>query len=153
MILLPALAYFSNSWSELYFAISLPTTVHVVLWAWIPDSPRWLLKKGRIEEAKALILSAAKTNNRTQHIPEDLDQQLRTAASDAARAPPPANWWSLWEGKNAVATMILLHLAFAIHLNNYNGQLLNIRAFGREYLTVNTIIAGNTDFLPLYSSN
>lgn len=38
--------------------------------------------------------------------------------------------------------MVMLHTAWAIYVTNYNGMLLNIRAFSRDFLTANTIAAG-----------
>lgn len=35
----------------------------------LPESPRWLLVKGRVEEAKEVLLSAAERNKRTIPLP------------------------------------------------------------------------------------
>lgn len=75
LILLPALSIFVDSWSQLYMAISMPTMVLIFLHRNIPDSPRWLLRNGKIDETKEIILIGAKTNRIP--VAEDIDYQLR----------------------------------------------------------------------------
>lgn len=61
--------------------------------------------------------------------------------------PPPAGWWSIWQGKHAKVNMFSVHLAWSIYIVVYYGMLLNIRAFSREHLEINTVIAGSYFYL------
>lgn len=79
LILLPALSIFFVSWSQLYMAISMPTVLLIFLHRNIPDSPRWLLRNGQIEETKEIILNGAKTNRLP--IAEDIDYLLRVQSA------------------------------------------------------------------------
>lgn len=45
----------------------------------IPDSPRWLLQKGRFDDAKNIVIKAAKANKRP--IPVNLDIELKLQAT------------------------------------------------------------------------
>lgn len=45
----------------------------------IPDSPRWYLRKGLIEQAKEIILDGASTNK--IEVPDDLDNLLALQAA------------------------------------------------------------------------
>lgn len=56
--------------------------------------------------------------------------------------PPPAGWWSIWKGPRAKCNMVAVHLAWSIYIVVYYGMLLNIRAFSRDHLEINTAIAG-----------
>ncbi|XP_077471849.1 solute carrier family 22 member 21-like isoform X1 [Stigmatopora argus] len=60
--LLPFLAYFIRDWRLLLVACAIPGLLFIPSWWVIPESPRWLLQKGRVEEAELVIRRAAKLN-------------------------------------------------------------------------------------------
>lgn len=130
------------SWRSLYLAISLPTVAYIFVWFWIPDSPNWLLAHGKIDEAKDCLLYATRVNKRHSYLPTNFDSFLQLEAIAHSKAPKPQNWHSLWSSKTQIILMIVLHTAWAVDVTNYNGMLLNIRVFGRQYLIINTIICG-----------
>ncbi|XP_006888209.1 PREDICTED: solute carrier family 22 member 4 [Elephantulus edwardii] len=64
-MLLPLFAYYIRDWRMLLVALTVPGVLCVPLWWFIPESPRWLIFQGRIEEAEDIIKKAAKMNNIT----------------------------------------------------------------------------------------
>lgn len=142
VILLPLVAHLFPSWTSIYLAISLPTTAYLLIWPWIPDSPRWHIQRNNTAHVKQILLNAAKVNERMYLVPRNLDYRISVQAAMSLKVVETARWFSLWPNRKTILTMVMLHTAWAIYVTNYNGMLLNIRAFGREFLTPNTIAAG-----------
>lgn len=64
--------------------------------------------------------------------------------------PPPDGWWSIWQGPHAKTNMTCVHLAWSIYIVVYYGMLLNIRAFSRDHLEINTVIAGLSEITGVF---
>ncbi|CAI5655402.1 solute carrier family 22 member 4 [Oreochromis niloticus] len=62
MMLLPATAYLVRNWKHLSLLMAMPGLASLPLWWLIPESPRWLVSKGRLQEAELLLKSAALEN-------------------------------------------------------------------------------------------
>ena len=68
-LLLGALAFFIRDWRHLVLMYSAPSLLSVALYWLLPESPRWLLSVGRIEEAELVVRQGAKFNGII--LPED----------------------------------------------------------------------------------
>lgn len=62
--LLPAVAYFIRDWNHLQLAMSIPCVLLVSYYWFIPESPRWLVSKGRLQEAMFIVKKGAKMNKK-----------------------------------------------------------------------------------------
>ena len=135
-------------------AISFPTLALIVLHRWIPDSPRWFLKRGLVAETKEILIDSARINNCLDTLPNDLDKLLQIQAAATLEEPPPAGWWCMWDTLRVKINLIAVHLAWSLYIIIYYGMLLNIRIFGRKFLQVNTVVAGLSEitgvFIGLY---
>ncbi|XP_060567474.1 organic cation transporter protein-like isoform X4 [Ruditapes philippinarum] len=70
LFLLCFIAYFVRTWNMLQLALAIPTFLLFAYFWIIPESPRWLISKGRYEEANKIIQKCAKVNGVT--IPENV---------------------------------------------------------------------------------
>lgn len=148
VILLPGVASWWKSWGEIYIAITLPTFILIFLYKWIPDSPRWLLKHGRVQEAKKVLLEAANFHQYTDFNEKELEFKLQELSDKMMKDPPEPSLLSIWRGTfYHKLQMFISHMGWSVFLMLYFAYLLHVRAMGRNYLEVNTVIAGISELL------
>jgi len=80
--LLPVIAYFIRAWKSLQLAISIPCVLLGIFYWTIPESPRWLVAEGRLDEAIAILKNGAKTNNKQLPPDDELMEMLTAIAAD-----------------------------------------------------------------------
>lgn len=91
----------------------------------LPESPRWLLCKGRIAEVKEIVRKAAAFNNRP--LPDNLDKLLKPPADDEDNV---AGVCELFRSKYLrLVTFCFLCIWFTMNLVYY-GLVLNMNSFG-----------------------
>ncbi|KAL7728519.1 hypothetical protein ACLKA6_012532 [Drosophila palustris] len=76
-VLSSGIAYLIRDWRTLQLAISWPWLIMLSIWYWLPESPRWLLAQGRLEELYQLVERAAKMNGTT--LPSNYQKTLEAA--------------------------------------------------------------------------
>ncbi|XP_070568360.1 organic cation transporter protein-like [Ptychodera flava] len=69
-MLLSLEAYYIRVWRILQLVINLPCILLLSYWWIVPESPRWLLSKGKTEEAEKVIRRLGRLNGRP--VPDDL---------------------------------------------------------------------------------
>uniref|UniRef100_A0A069DVC7 Putative organic cation transporter n=1 Tax=Panstrongylus megistus TaxID=65343 RepID=A0A069DVC7_9HEMI len=73
LMILPLLAYYSNNWRQLQYYLSFPAIILLIHCWFLPESPRWLITQGKIEEAKNLIYGKSRSDiklGRTNEVPQ-----------------------------------------------------------------------------------
>ena len=73
-MLLPLFAYFLRDWRELQFALSGPAALLLITWWFLPESPRWLLRKGQVTKAEGILRDMARINGREEELPENFHE-------------------------------------------------------------------------------
>jgi len=68
LIALAGVAYLIRNWRMLCIATGAPAIVVTIIWFWSPESLRWLLVKGKMEEAEELYRKISRING--QELPE-----------------------------------------------------------------------------------
>lgn len=76
--MLSLIAYLIRDWVYLCLSTSLPFILYYFYWFFLPESPRWLLAKGKYKEALQILETLAKTNNK--QLPAHYKEQLKEKA-------------------------------------------------------------------------
>uniref|UniRef100_A0A8C5GGF0 Solute carrier family 22 member 5-like n=1 Tax=Gouania willdenowi TaxID=441366 RepID=A0A8C5GGF0_GOUWI len=59
---LPWIAYGIREWRTLIAVLSTTNVVYIPFWWFIPESPRWLITQGRLDDAEVIVREAARRN-------------------------------------------------------------------------------------------
>src|SRR5690606_32643727 len=66
----------STGWRYMLLSASIPAALFFALLLLVPETPRWLVMKGRMSEAKA-VLSRLSNDNEAQVVLKEIDESLR----------------------------------------------------------------------------
>jgi OCT family organic cation transporter-like MFS transporter 4/5 len=91
-------------------------------WTILPESPRWLLTKKRVSEAKNILIKVAKTNK--AEVPKDLEEKLHTLAN--AKSEASFGYFSLFASANMAMRTVFVTIAFTSSAFVYYQIFLNI---------------------------
>ncbi|XP_037581795.1 organic cation transporter protein-like isoform X2 [Dermacentor silvarum] len=137
IIMLPGLAWFIQDWRTLQWTISAPFVVFI-FWSWfLPESPRWLIAKGKIPEARKVILKAC-ADNRLQV--DEIDMALvdlrKKVLQEEEAARRKASCTDLLRSRRMLLyTVTLVYASTAGGITFYGLQLSVTSLGGDPYLT------------------
>ncbi|XP_017009273.2 organic cation transporter protein [Drosophila takahashii] len=138
-------AYFIHDWRWLQIALTLPGLLFICYYWIIPESARWLLLKGRQEEAFVIIKKAAK-ENRVQ-IPSEIYEQLvdevaeKKKQDELTASQPAATVFDLLRYPNLRRKTLLIFFDWFVNSGVYYGLSWNTNNLGGNQL-VNFMISG-----------
>ncbi|CAH1644866.1 unnamed protein product [Spodoptera littoralis] len=75
LILLSVVTYLLRDWRSLALATSVPFFFYYFYWFVLPESPRWLLMRERLEEANSVLKTIARVNGK--ELPEEFTNKLQ----------------------------------------------------------------------------
>ncbi|XP_062909310.1 organic cation/carnitine transporter 2-like isoform X1 [Mobula hypostoma] len=131
-MILPFVAYFIRKWQTLILTLSLSCLVYIPLWWLIPESPRWLLSKGRVEEAESILRLMAKKNGVTPPAKLFSEDELKHIKNNKVKSVP---FTQLLKTCNIRTITIINILLWMIISMGYYGLSLNIpNLHGDDYL-------------------
>ncbi|XP_006806863.1 solute carrier family 22 member 7a isoform X1 [Neolamprologus brichardi] len=82
---LALLAYYIRDWRHLTLVVTAPCITAIIPWWWLPESARWLLANGRVEEAKKYLIQCAKVNGKNEYISKlDSEVLVKVTVSEVA---------------------------------------------------------------------
>uniref|UniRef100_A0A182T940 Major facilitator superfamily (MFS) profile domain-containing protein n=1 Tax=Anopheles maculatus TaxID=74869 RepID=A0A182T940_9DIPT len=147
-ILAAGIAYVARDWRTMQFAITVPGLLLVTSWYWCPESPRWLLAKGRLDELCQLLERAASTNN--LQLPANYRKALLVDGSTAEGCYEPeaaVSVGDVFRRKFIRTTLVMIVVWFGIILI-YFGITLHLSNLGGD-IYLNTVIAGSVESIAI----
>ncbi|XP_024882021.1 carcinine transporter isoform X1 [Temnothorax curvispinosus] len=75
LCMLAGVTYLIRDWRTLAITTSAPFLIYFFYWWFLPESPRWLLAKGRLSEANDILETLARVNGK--ELPVSFTQKLR----------------------------------------------------------------------------
>ncbi|XP_039303860.1 organic cation transporter protein isoform X2 [Solenopsis invicta] len=147
-ILTAGFAYFITDWRMLQVAITVPSIAFLLYWWFIPESARWLLTKGRLQEAKDL-LQRASLENGVEMPSEALDTLLNNNSEDSMPDTRKPSLFDLFRYPNLRRKSILLFFNWLVNSGTYYGLSWHASNLGgNDY--VNFVISGVVE-VPAYT--
>ncbi|XP_017084198.1 organic cation transporter protein [Drosophila eugracilis] len=146
-------AYFIHDWRWLQIALTLPGLLFICYYWIIPESARWLLMKGRQEEAFVIIKKAAKENR--VEIPSEIYEQLveevaeKKKLDEQTASQPAATVFDLLRYPNLRRKTLLIFFDWFVNSGVYYGLSWNTNNLGGNQL-VNFVISGAVE-IPAYT--
>ncbi|XP_076153292.1 solute carrier family 22 member 4-like [Alosa pseudoharengus] len=119
---LPLFAYFLRDWRLLIIPMAASGILYIPLWWLIPESPRWLLSQGRVEEAEAILRDAARMNK--VPMPEVIFTPDEIAEAQAKKQKK-YNMLDILRDCNAVVLIIICSILWMVITMSYFALLLN----------------------------
>ncbi|XP_060558966.1 organic cation transporter protein-like [Ruditapes philippinarum] len=126
LVVLAAVAYGLRDWFQIQLYTSLPAVLFVFYWWLMPESPRWLLSKGRVKEAEQILRNAARWNKTT--LPNDIFGEMIEDDVDKE-----SSFWKLFSSKTLCIrsnviflnwlVVALVYFGLALNSENLNGNL------------------------------
>ncbi|XP_030370804.1 organic cation transporter protein [Scaptodrosophila lebanonensis] len=158
-VLASGLAYLIRDWRTLQNVISWPFLALLCIWYWLPESPRWLLAQGRIEELVLLIRRAARMNGTS--LPDNFEKTLEAAVPVSAAengncsegdctAAQPNPLFVVFNKQYLRTTLltlliwlnlIIIYFGLTLHLNNLGGHVYENNAIAGSLEAVSICIS------------
>lgn len=64
--------------------------------------------------------------------------------------PPQAKWCTIWDGKPRKRYLLAVHYAWSVYVLLFNSMVLNIRAYGRDHLAINTVAIAFSEIVGVF---
>lgn len=143
---LGVVAYYIRDWRAVLVATSIPSLFSILVFKFIPESPRWLAVSGRIQEAEEILYDAARENDAVRvHI------SLSRAASNRGVQPAPRYGITDLFTKSSVRMItVIMLITWFVNSLVYYGLSLNVKNLGSNIYA--TFIFSGLVEIPSYMS-
>lgn len=114
-------AWLIRDWMWINLACAIPCVFYLTYWWFVPESPRWLISKGRLKEAKKILETIAKTNSKSisPHLLESTLQQKKIESDSHAKL------WHIFGRPVLLRRTLILMFNWMIVSMTYYGVIMN----------------------------
>merc|ERR1719414_2385276 len=119
---LPLIGYLVPRWKWLVAICTLPMAFIFCTYKIIPESPRWLVTVGKMEEAKKVLIEIAETNG--AEIPSDMDEKLKSVIEEHSETA--YGYVSLFKNWQMAKRTVCVTIAFTASAFVYYQLVINI---------------------------
>nr|XP_040043575.1 solute carrier family 22 member 7-like [Gasterosteus aculeatus aculeatus] len=130
-----AIAYFVTDWRWLIVSVTSPLALAIITWRWIPESARWLIANGKLEQAQVYLKECARMNGTTELIDTFKTETLSTIVM-AEKRDRPYSYSDLIRTPNMRKLALCTGIVWFCVASAFYGISFNITGFGLNiYLT------------------
>jgi len=131
-MMLPGFAYAMRDWRPLLQVIAGIMVIYIPFWWFVPESPRWLLSRGRVEEAEDIVRFIARKNN--VPAPNTIFKEEKVEQDSTADVKTYTLFDLLSNGKVRSISFMCLMLWLATNMGYYGLSLNTSNLSGDPYL-------------------
>ncbi|XP_067675071.1 organic cation transporter protein-like [Haliotis asinina] len=142
LLLIDGLGYVIRDWHHMELVVTCLVAVFLPYWWIIPESPRWLLTRGRIPEAEAIIRKAAEVNKVT--LPDKLCAEADETLDE--RAGHMTAFLQLFTSSVLLFRTLIIFFNWLVTSMAYYGLSLNTQDLGSGNFFLTFFLASLMDF-------
>ena len=145
------IAYFLNhDWKLLQIVLTAPSIVFLTYWWIVPESVRWLIRKGKYDQAKIQIEKIA-NENKTELPEAMMDQMIEQCKLDDQDKKGTISIFNIFTRKNLLKNSLIIFFLWFVNSGTYYGLSLGASNLGgNPYL--NFMISAAVE-IPAYAIN
>ncbi|XP_013389571.1 organic cation transporter protein-like [Lingula anatina] len=136
-------AYLIRDWRYLQLAVALPSVIYLLFWRIIPESPRWLISRGKYVEAESVVRWVAEVNKAA--LPEG---QLFDEHS--LRSTPTLSPLKLRKAPKLIVRTVIISFAWLTVGVSWYGLTLNQGSLDGD-IFINALVLALIDFIAAFS--
>ncbi|ESO84074.1 hypothetical protein LOTGIDRAFT_108247 [Lottia gigantea] len=141
LFILSMVAFLVRDWSTLQLSLSVPSTLLLIMFWFVPESPRWLVSKNRTEEAEKILRKAAKVNK--------VELPVKLFDKDTLDDGPQAKVWEMFTSPILLIRSLIIFFNWMVVSMVYYGLGLNVSNLGGD-IYVNFTIANIVELVAYF---
>ncbi|XP_069024034.1 solute carrier family 22 member 7-like [Embiotoca jacksoni] len=134
-VVFAAIAYFVTDWRFLIVSVTSPLALAIITWRWMPESARWLIANGKLEQAQMYLKKCA-SMNQTEESTHTLTTEILSTIVVTKKRDRPYSYFDLIRTPKMRKLVLRTGTLWFCIAATFYGISFNITGFGLNiYLT------------------